>query len=82
VAEHIDLIREAARVYRAGHTPTDAGRRRIAELLEHAAAREDKHLALATGLPGHVVEAPGAGDEAWLAWEIAVAILGREASDG
>lgn len=79
MADHVDLMREAARVYRNGHTPTDADRRRIAELLEGAAAREESYR---TREPR--ADPPGAGDEAWLARQFALAFLGRqeEASGG
>lgn len=80
MAEHVQLIREAARLMRHGHVPTAADWRRIAELMDAAAAREAGHLAAAKrwsagGLPDDSL--PTVGDEAWLALELARAYLGR-----
>lgn len=71
---------------RHGHVPTAADWRRLAELMEAAAAREVRYLRD----NGDQAEAvPQVGDESWLAAELARAYLGRppgrygsEAGDG
>lgn len=82
-AEHVEQMREAARLMRHGHVPTGADWRRMAELMEGAAAREVRYLASVKPPPGGFIDEPIPliGDEAWLALELARAYLGRSAVD-
>jgi hypothetical protein len=80
MAEHVDLIRETARLMRAGHAPAASSWPRMADLLDAAAAREDAFLSQPLRA-GQVTGLPEVGDEAWLAQQLARAYLGREEDD-
>lgn len=75
-AEHVEEMREAARLMCHGHVPTGADWRRMAELMEAAAAREVSHLR-SKGVRAD--DLPVVGDESWLATELARAYLSKPA---